>query len=254
MPPELIALIDKPHLLIAVLLVGAFAGMTFEQFRSKMRRQKWLERNRSRWQKKRTGSNIDPNFWLPERHPESSRQPDAADQLRIVMGATFTTQPLLNKSEARLFKEVDRIEDDEREEDRVQPQRVGGPHQGHDGCREARARHMISISDTRHDAAWAAANPKIHEQMVAFAAADGVGCFVDTDRAPGTEQGDRCGQAVGPRADDDGIEVRIGRRFLPSVAEIPAEDIVRKGIVQVIEGRPLFRHLTVEENLMTGVP
>lgn len=31
-----------------------------------------------------------------------------------------------------------------------------------------------------------------------------------------------------------------------------AEDIVRKGIVQVIEGRPLFRHLTVEENLMTG--
>lgn len=30
------------------------------------------------------------------------------------------------------------------------------------------------------------------------------------------------------------------------------EDIVRKGIVQVIEGRPLFRHLTVEENLTTG--
>jgi branched-chain amino acid transport system ATP-binding protein len=30
------------------------------------------------------------------------------------------------------------------------------------------------------------------------------------------------------------------------------EDIVRKGIIQVIEGRPLFRHLTVEENLMTG--
>jgi branched-chain amino acid transport system ATP-binding protein len=27
---------------------------------------------------------------------------------------------------------------------------------------------------------------------------------------------------------------------------------VRKGIVQVIEGRPLFRHLTVEENLTTG--
>jgi branched-chain amino acid transport system ATP-binding protein len=30
------------------------------------------------------------------------------------------------------------------------------------------------------------------------------------------------------------------------------EDIVRKGLIQVIEGRPLFRHLTVEENLMTG--
>ena len=31
-----------------------------------------------------------------------------------------------------------------------------------------------------------------------------------------------------------------------------ADDIVRQGIVQVIEGRPLFRHLTVEENLLVG--
>jgi branched-chain amino acid transport system ATP-binding protein len=31
-----------------------------------------------------------------------------------------------------------------------------------------------------------------------------------------------------------------------------AEDIVRKGVVQVIEGRPMFRHLTVEENLRLG--
>jgi len=30
------------------------------------------------------------------------------------------------------------------------------------------------------------------------------------------------------------------------------EDIVRSGIFQVIEGRPLFQHLTVEENLQTG--
>jgi len=31
-----------------------------------------------------------------------------------------------------------------------------------------------------------------------------------------------------------------------------AEDIVRHQIIQVIEGRPLFRHLTVEENLRIG--
>jgi len=30
------------------------------------------------------------------------------------------------------------------------------------------------------------------------------------------------------------------------------DGIVRKGIVQVLEGRPLFEHLTVEENLRTG--
>jgi branched-chain amino acid transport system ATP-binding protein len=32
----------------------------------------------------------------------------------------------------------------------------------------------------------------------------------------------------------------------------PAEEIVRRGISQVIEARPLFRHLTVEENLRVG--
>jgi 3-oxoadipate enol-lactonase len=37
---------------------------------------------------------------------------------------------------------------------------------------EARARHMMPISDTRHDAAWAAANPELHAQFLAMAAAD----------------------------------------------------------------------------------
>lgn len=112
MMAEFIALIEKPYLLlalIAALLSGAFAGMTFEQFRTRMRRQKWLERNRSRWQKKGAGSNIDRSLWLPDRDLAASKPPDAADQLRIVMGATFTVQPLLNKGEARLFREVDRI-------------------------------------------------------------------------------------------------------------------------------------------------
>jgi hypothetical protein len=34
---------------------------------------------------------------------------DAAEQLRIVMGASYTTQPLLNRSEARVFRELDRM-------------------------------------------------------------------------------------------------------------------------------------------------
>ncbi len=38
--------------------------------------------------------------------------------------------------------------------------------------REERARHMIPISDTRRDAAWAAANPDQYAQFVAMAAAD----------------------------------------------------------------------------------
>jgi len=36
------------------------------------------------------------------------------------------------------------------------------------------------------------------------------------------------------------------------IDHMPAEEIVRRGIVQVIEGRPLFVHLSVEENLRIG--
>lgn len=37
---------------------------------------------------------------------------------------------------------------------------------------EARARHLLPISDTRRDAAWAAANPEEYEKLVALSAAD----------------------------------------------------------------------------------
>ena len=37
------------------------------------------------------------------------KRPDAADQLRIVMAANFTARPLLNKNEARVFRELHRI-------------------------------------------------------------------------------------------------------------------------------------------------
>ena len=107
MPPEIVALIEKPHLLIAVLVVSAFAGMTVEQFLSKVRRQAWRDRNRWLWERKRSGGTITSGPWVPKPDSAAPKQPDAADQLRIVMGASFTPQPLLNKSEARLFKELD---------------------------------------------------------------------------------------------------------------------------------------------------
>jgi len=37
-----------------------------------------------------------------------------------------------------------------------------------------------------------------------------------------------------------------------SVAELDPAELVRKGVVQVMEGRRCFEHLTVEENLMSG--
>src|SRR5829696_4588761 len=110
MPPEIVAIVEKPHLLIVVLLVGAFVGMAVERFLSNMRRQAWREKNRWRWERKRSGSsNVASGPWPPKADPASPKPPDAADQLRIVMGANFTVQPLLNKSEVRVFKELDRI-------------------------------------------------------------------------------------------------------------------------------------------------
>ena len=109
MPAEITALIEEPHLLIAVLLVGAFAGMGIERYLSKMRRQSWRERNDWRWQRTRNGAGITSGPWLANADPAAPKQPDAADQLRIVMAAIFTIQPLLNRSEARVFKELDRV-------------------------------------------------------------------------------------------------------------------------------------------------
>ena len=94
MPAELIALINKPVLLIAILFVGALIGIQVERFVSRQRRAEW---------RRRRGGKV-----LPFQQTQD-RVPDAADQLRTVMKAEFKAQPLLNRSEARLFKAMDKM-------------------------------------------------------------------------------------------------------------------------------------------------
>jgi hypothetical protein len=48
MPPEILALIDKPLSLVAVLFVGALFGMTLEQIVSAQRREAWKQRKIAR--------------------------------------------------------------------------------------------------------------------------------------------------------------------------------------------------------------
>jgi hypothetical protein len=111
MPPELVDLAAKPYLLIAILFIGAFAGATAERLRSDMRRRAWKERNRWRWERKQQPPfpNVENGSWSHRPVITPPRPSDAADQLRIVMGASFSVQPLLNKSEARVFRELDRV-------------------------------------------------------------------------------------------------------------------------------------------------
>ena len=96
MPPEIVLIF------ICVVLVGV--GMAVERASSKMRRQAWRERNRRRWEKNRSDGNAAFEQWFPKPDSTVLKRPDAADQLRIVMGANFTIQPLLNKREARVFR------------------------------------------------------------------------------------------------------------------------------------------------------
>jgi hypothetical protein len=109
MSPEIIALFEKPYLLIGIIVAAGFVGIAVERISSKMRRQRWRERNRSRWERNRGEFIFSNGSWLHKPDSMAQKQPDAVDQLRIVMGANFSIQPLLNQREARVFREVDRI-------------------------------------------------------------------------------------------------------------------------------------------------
>ncbi|MBX4916839.1 DUF2726 domain-containing protein [Rhizobium bangladeshense] len=100
---------EKPELLLAALFVGFTIGMAVEHLLTAKRKQEWKERNRSRSEKRRSNERILLGPWRPMQTAELLRPVDPADQLRIVMRSNFTIQPLLNKSEARVFRELDSI-------------------------------------------------------------------------------------------------------------------------------------------------
>ena len=83
-------------LILLVLAAGVWLGMQLKVFLWQMKRG-----SRPQWKGKRDKA-------LPFQPPRE-KLPDAADQLRTVMKADFKAQPLLNKSEARLFKALDKM-------------------------------------------------------------------------------------------------------------------------------------------------
>ncbi|MBB6411862.1 DUF2726 domain-containing protein [Mesorhizobium sangaii] len=113
MSPEVSEQLQQISPLFGILLAGVFLGMAFERFLSMKRRQAWKAKNRWRWaiDNRRGGSDdILGGLWsVPKPVPAPPKITDPADQLRIVMAAQFTIQPLLNKSEVRVFKELDRM-------------------------------------------------------------------------------------------------------------------------------------------------
>ncbi len=92
-------------MLIVILAFGVFIGVRLEKEFAKQRRAEW--RKKKGWDKKGdvTTGPLAPKLGLAL----EKKVPDASDQLRMVMKADFKAQPLLNKSEARLFKSMDKM-------------------------------------------------------------------------------------------------------------------------------------------------
>lgn len=109
MPAGNSAHIGGPEALIVGLLGVFFIGVAFGRFKSQMRRRPWKQRSRLRPERKFTNGDNAGAPLGPPLSTVATKKVDAADQLRIVLGANFTSQPLLNKREARVFKELDGI-------------------------------------------------------------------------------------------------------------------------------------------------
>jgi hypothetical protein len=88
-------------------VVGFFVILVALRFLEAKTRRK----DRDRWRRSgwRRGDRQGFRHFAPKFEGGTGRAPDAADQLRTVMHAEFKAQPLLNKSEARLFRAIDKM-------------------------------------------------------------------------------------------------------------------------------------------------
>lgn len=88
------------------LALAMIAGAMFERLRAEHARRRWRSRNQSQWNSGRGGASSSGEA-KGGAVAAPAKVVDAADQLRIVMAAEFASQPLLNRSEARVFRELD---------------------------------------------------------------------------------------------------------------------------------------------------
>jgi len=102
------ALLAQPVVLLVVLAIGAAIGICVEKFFAGIER----DRRRAYWagrkQKGAGGKVREPRMSEAKRPAPACGKSDPADQLRRVMAANFASRPLLNRSEAQVFKALDR--------------------------------------------------------------------------------------------------------------------------------------------------
>ena len=90
----------------AVFVIAFIIALTWleAKFNPKRRGRRWRG-DRRNWRSR--GDKVLP--FQPRHDPLPDQVPDAADQLRTVMNAEFKVQPLLNKSETKLFMALEKM-------------------------------------------------------------------------------------------------------------------------------------------------
>ena len=101
-------LLDRPIALFIVLAIGAAIGIGFERVVQGAER----ERRKAYWRGRNSGNfgKKGPNLQTIEaaERKQKAGAGFAADQLKLVSGASFTSRSLLNKSEAKVFAALDK--------------------------------------------------------------------------------------------------------------------------------------------------
>jgi hypothetical protein len=100
---DLNALLDKPLVLLIVLTIGGVIGIALESTLNRIDREK-----RKAYWRGRNAAKGGRGTIAPRREPEARAADTATDQLKTVMRADFRPRPLLNKSEAQVFRALDK--------------------------------------------------------------------------------------------------------------------------------------------------
>lgn len=104
---DLLALLDKPLVVLIVLTIGGVIGIALESALNRIER----ERRKAYWRGRNAGKG---QFGKAERKVAAVKEPPArgldlaADQLKAVMRASFRPRALLNRPETLVFKALDK--------------------------------------------------------------------------------------------------------------------------------------------------
>lgn len=102
---DLIALLDKPLVLLVVMTIGGVIGIAIANAMDRVDRDK----RRAYWRGRNAAKSATAKSFVPEKRTEARPTDVAADQLKVVMNAPFRPRPLLNKAETQVFMALDRI-------------------------------------------------------------------------------------------------------------------------------------------------